>query len=186
MDAPIYTVKDYVVLEEYSNVKHEFIDGQIRAMSGGTLEHSRLAAALIGQLSPQLQSRPCEVYTSDARVRVLAGNLITYPDVSVLCAEAVTDIEDRNAMVNPVVLFEVTSPSTEKYDRGTKFRRYQLIPSLREYVLISHRTHAIDVFRRNDEGTWTDEPDTFGPGERARLSSINCEIDVDKLYRRKI
>lgn len=85
----------------------------------------------------------------------------------------------------PTVLIEVTSPSSERYDRGGKFERYKHIPSLREYVIVSPRTHAIDVFRRNDDGTWHDEPETFGAGERARLVSIDCEIDVDKLYRRK-
>lgn len=182
MDVPTYTIQEYVELEEYSNIKHELFDGQIRAMSGGTLEHSRLAAVVIGQLGIQLTGRPCVVYTADARVRVVAGNLITYPDVSIGCAPPVTDTEDRNAMLNPTVLVEITSPSTEKYDRGTKFARYKLIPSLREYVVISHREQAINVFRRLDDGDWADA-DRAVSGEKARLVSINCEIDVDELYR---
>jgi Uma2 family endonuclease len=184
MDARSYTVEDYVRLEEYSNTKHEFIDGQIWAMSGGTLEHSRLAAAVILQLGGQLVGRNCDVYTSDARIRVIAGGLITYPDVSVCCGDPTTDSEDSLAMINPIVLVEITSPSSEKYDRGTKYTRYQLIPSLREYVVVSHREHAIDVFRRLDDNSWG-EGETAGPGNSARLFSIGCEIDVDELYRRR-
>jgi Uma2 family endonuclease len=183
MDVPTYTVEEYVALEEYSNIKHEYIDGQIRAMSGGTLEHSRLAAAVIVTLGVQLTGRACDVYTADARVRVVAGNLITYPDVSICCAVPETDNEDRNAMLNPTVIVEITSPSSEKYDRGTKFARYKLVPTLREYVVISHRERAVDVFRRLDDGSWS-EADRAGAGERAKLLSIGCEIDVDGLYRR--
>lgn len=182
MDVPTYTVEDYVRLEEYSNTKHEFLDGEILAMSGGPLEPSRVAASLILQLGNQLAGRDCTVYTSDARVRVVTGGLITYPDVSVCCGEPTTDTEDRLAMVNPIVLVEITSPSSERYDRGTKFERYKLLPSLREYVVVSHREPAIDVYRRLDDGAWS-PAEVAGPGERARLASIDCALDVDALYR---
>jgi Uma2 family endonuclease len=184
MDVPINTIKDYVDVEEYSNIKHEFDDGVIRAMSGGTLEHSRLAAALILELGRQLDGGPCTVYTSDARVRVVGQPFITYPDISIGCEEPTVDIEDPLAQTNPTVLVEITSPSSERYDRGKKFARYQLIASLREYVVVSHRECVVDVFRRLDDGGWTDA-ERYGAGERARLESISCEIDVDKLFRRR-
>ncbi len=184
MDTPVYTIKDYVDLEAYSNIKHELIDGQILAMSGGTLEHSRLAAAVIFQLGKQLEDGPCDVFTSGARVHVIAGNLITYPDISVCCGGAQTGSEDPLAMINPTVLIEVTSPSTENYDRGTKFQRYQLIPTLREYVVISQHAPAVAVFFRRDDGSWS-AGDTARPGERAQLRSIGCALDVDALYRRR-
>lgn len=176
-----FTVRDYVQIEEESElVKHEFDDGQIRAMSGGTVEHARLAAAFIMQLAPQLRGRPCAVYTSNSRVRT--GNLITYPDISVGCGRAESDVEDRLAQTNPSVLVEVTSKSSERYDRGKKRLRYQQLPSLREYVIVSHREHAIDVYTRADGGSWP-EPVRYGLGQRVRLASIDCEIDVDELYR---
>jgi Uma2 family endonuclease len=184
METPVYTIEDYVRLEAHSNVKHEFLDGQIFAMGGGTLEHSRLAAAVIVQLSNQLAGRPCDVFTSDARVHASAGNMIAYPDVTVCCGGAQTGSADPLAMINPTVLIEITSPSSEKYDRGTKFRRYQLILTLREYVVISQRTPAVDVFRRLDDGSWSDA-ELAGGGERAVLRSIGCELDVDALYRRR-
>lgn len=185
MDTPLYTIEDYVRLEEYSNTKHEYLDGHILAMSGGTLEHSRLAAAVMLQLGKQLEGRSCDVFTSDARVHVIAGNMITYPDVSVCCGDAQTGSADPLAMINPTVLIEISSPSSEKYDRGTKYQRYQLVPTLREYVVIAQRAPAIDVFRRLDNGGWSDA-ELSGPGERARLRSIGCELDVDALYRRRI
>lgn len=179
------TVEDYVALEEFSNVKHEYLDGEMLAMSGGTLEHSRLAASLIGQLESQLQGGDCFVFTSDARVQVIAGGLIAYPDVSICCGEAKSGGTDPLAMLNPRVLIEVTGPSTEKYDRGTKFARYQLIESLQEYMLVSQTEATIEIFRRLANASWSDA-EMIGPGKRAELRSIGCEIDIDALYRRRL
>lgn len=177
-----FTVRDYVRIEEESElVKHEFDDGQIRAMSGGTTEHARLAISLALQLGPQLQGRPCALYSADGRVRV--GSLITYPDLSIGCHDAVMDTADKNAQMNPCVLVEVTSKWSERYDRGKKWERYKQIPSLHEYVIVSHREHAIDVFSRSlPHGDWT-EPMTYVAGQIARLPVMGVTIDVDALYR---
>jgi len=179
------TVEEYVALEAFSNVKHEYIDGLMLAMSGGTLEHSRLAVALIAQLEAQLQGRTCYVFTSDARVQVAAGDLIAYPDVSVCCGTPRDGGQDPLAMQNPTVIIEVLSPSTEKYDRRTKFGRYQLVESLQEYVLVSQSDCKVEVFRRLGDGSWSDAT-VVGPGERAVLRSINCELDIDELYRKRL
>ena len=175
-----YTVEDYVRIEAESElVKHEFDNGQIRAMSGGTQEHSRLAAALIVQLSLQLKGKPCAVYTADSRVRI--AGLITYPDISIGCGTAESDLEDRYAQLNPCILVEITSKSSERYDRGRKRLRYFKIPSLREYVIVSQREHAIDVYTRAIDGTWS-EPVTYRSGSRAVIASHGVEIDIDDLY----
>jgi len=173
------TIEQYVAMEEFSNVKHEFLEGQALAMGGGTYEHSRLAAGLIIQLGIQLQGRGCYVFTSDARVHVPAGELIAYPDVTVCCGKPRDGSEDPLAMVNPTVIIEILSRSTEKYDRRTKFERYKLIESCQEYVLVSQGQQQIEVLRRSDG--WGDA-EVFRAGGRAKLSSINCEIDVDALY----
>jgi Uma2 family endonuclease len=170
-----------VQLEELSELKHEYYQGDIRSMTGGTPEHARLGAAVSLQLGRQLGLGPCVVYSSELRIRI--GDVITYPDTSVVCGQVELDLEDPNAQLNPTVILEITSASSEKYDRGGKFARYQRIPSLREYVVISHRERAIDVFRRLDDGDWA-EADRAGAGEKARLMSIDCQIDVDELYRR--
>ena len=179
---PTHTVSDYVAIEATSGLKHEYVDGQILAMGGGTLEHARLASAIIFLLQDQLGDRPCVVFTSDARVRIVATGLITYPDVSVACGPSILDVEDRLAQTNPSVLVEVTSPTTEAYDRGAKFEHYKLIPSLREYVVVSHRERAIEVFRRGDDQTWSLAA-RGGAGGRVALTSIGCELEVDRIYR---
>ena len=161
-------------------IKHEFLDGDNRAMSGGTPKHSRLGAAVIIKIGAQLRvESPCQVYSADLPVRI--GTLITYPDASVVCGDVQLDSEDPKAHLNPTLLVEVTSKSSERYDRGRKWQRYQLIPSLREYVIVSQREPAVDVFRRRDDGTWADA-ERFGPGQNAKLTSIGCELDVDRLY----
>jgi Uma2 family endonuclease len=176
-----YTVREYVMLEQGSVLKHEFYEGDIRAMAGGSHPHARMGAAIIAQLYRQLVDGRCTVYSSDLRVRI--GDVITYPDASVVCGDVQMDDEDPYAQLNPTLLVEVTSPSSEKYDRGGKLARYKLIPSLREYVIVSHREPAIEVFHRADDGQWI--VDRAGPGQRAKLQSIDCEIDVDELYRQR-
>lgn len=177
-----YTVDEYLRIERDSGgLKHEYFDGQIRLMAGGTLEHGGLATAFSGQLYQQLRGGPCAAYPSDVRVRVLATGLITYPDLSVICGPASMDAEDALAHTNPTLLVEVTSRSSERYDHGAKWQHYQQIESLREYVIVSHRVRALHVFTRGSDGAWQ-SPVRYLAGERARLHSIGCQIDIDELY----
>ncbi len=173
--------RDYVALEEYSNVKHEFVGGLILAMAGGTPEHAALAAAVIGHLFRQLDGGPCRTYDSDLRVRVAATGLATYPDVSVVCGPRQSDSDDPNTVLNPIVLVEVTSPSSDEYDRGEKREHYEQIVSLREYVVVSHREAKIDVWRRGAGSEWSRFE--FRAGAIARLDSLGVELDVAAVYR---
>jgi Uma2 family endonuclease len=175
-----YTIEEYVLHEEYANVKHEFLDGQIYLMAGGSPEHSSMAMRVGIALGVQLRGRRCSVYNSDARVRVVATGLDTYPDVSVACGAEERDVEDRFALTNPVVLVEVLSPSTEAYDRGEKVDHYKRIVSLREIVLVSHGEALIEVIRRGEEDDWTHQ--AFVAGQIAELRSIDCTLDVDEVY----
>jgi Uma2 family endonuclease len=179
---PRYTIDEYVRIEEYANLKHEYLDGQVWAMAGGTPEHARMAAAFSASLIAQLRGRPCAVYSSDARVRVLTTGLDTYPDVTVVCGGEQRDLGDRLALTNPIVLVEVTSDSSEAYDRGEKLEHYKQIPSLRALVVVSHREPCIEVIRRADDGTWM-KPEQARGGAQLPLSSIKCVIDVDDVYR---
>lgn len=164
-------------LEEMSNVRHEYMDGEIFAMAGGTPEHGGICANTIALLSAQLAGRRCRVFTSDVRVRVRATGLDTYPDVSVVCGAVERDPRDPQALANPVVLVEVTSTSTEGYDRGEKLEHYKQIPSLREVVIVSHTERRLDRWRREDDGRWTLESTT---GEaKARLHSVGGELGLD-------
>ncbi|NVB79517.1 MAG: Uma2 family endonuclease [Kofleriaceae bacterium] len=179
-----FTIAEYVELERYSNVKHEYIDGLVVAMGGGTVRHARLAASIIAALEQQLADRPCEVYTSDARIRIQDPNVITYPDISVGCGPVEVDDTDECAQTNPTVLIEVTSPSSEGYDRGKKFAFYRAIPSLREYVIVDQEEPSIEVFRRGEDGTWS-LAEHGKAGERVALPSIGCVLDVDAIYRNR-
>ena len=179
-----FTIAEYVELESFSNVKHEYIDGLIVAMSGGTIRHARLAASIIFALESQLGDRPCAVYTSDGRIRIEAPNVITYPGISVGCGSVEVDIEDHCAQMNPTVLVEITSPSSEGYDRGKKFGFYRAIPSLREYVIVDQAEPSIEVFRRGEDGTWS-LAQHGKAGERVQLLSIGCALDIDAIYRNR-
>lgn len=177
----MYTFAEYVAMEEASEQKHEYLDGEIFAMAGGTLEHSQIATNVARLLGNQLLSRPCIVYNSDARVRVLATGLATYPDVTVVCGSIERHPENDHTVTNPVVLVEVLSDSTEGYDRGKKFAHYRRIASLREYVLVSQSSKRIDHYLRNDDGSWTLR--SVEPPDVARLTSIGCELSLDEVYR---
>ncbi len=176
-----YTIEDFVRVEEYSNVRHEYLEGQIYAMAGGTPEHGTYAANIIGLLTAQLGQRPCRVQTSDVRIRVTATGLDTYPDVSVVCGHADRDTDDRNAITNPTVLVEVLSSSTEDYDRGEKLDHYKRIPSVREVVFVAHDGFRVDLLQRQSDGTWIAR--SARGGESVTLESIGCVLPVDDVYR---
>jgi len=175
-----YQWSEYLALEDSSNVKHEFLDGQIYAMAGGTPEHAALAAATIGILFGQLRSGRCRVHDSDLRIRVLQTGLATYPDATVVCGPLERDPADDNAVTNPTLLVEVLSRSTEEYDRGDKFEHYKRIPSLRQYVLVSHREREIEVWTRGTAGEW--DSVTAREGDQVPLAPIDARIDVRELY----
>ena len=174
------TAAEYLAAEVASDVRHEFLNGDVWAMAGGTPEHAALAAAIIGELRAALRDKPCRVYTSDARVRVLATGLSTYPDVAVVCGALETAPEDPDALTNPVVLVEVLSDATEAYDRGAKAAHYRRIASLQEYVLVSQAEPLIEVYRRVDGGRW--ELREARPGDAVDLAALGVHLDVSTVY----
>ena len=175
-----YRFTDYLLLEEASNTKHEFLNGEIYAMAGGTPEHSAIAVAVTVALANQLGGGPCRVFNSDLRVRVLATGLATYPDVTVVCGPLERDPESPANVVNPQLVVEVSSESTEAYDRGQKLDHYRRIPSLRAVVLISHRKTEIELWERAADGHWHSR--SFGPGQAATLEAPPVRLDVDSIY----
>ena len=175
-----YTYADYLAHEAASNVKHEYLKGEIYAMAGGSPAHAELSLAVGAALREQLQDKPCRVFSSDLRVRVDATGLATYPDVTVVCGALERDKDGRETVLNPKVLVEVLSDSTERYDRGEKFEHYKQIPSLDEYVLLSQKEALLEAWRRED-GSWRRRE--ARAGEHLMLESIECELVVDALYR---
>jgi Uma2 family endonuclease len=173
----------YLALEQDSGTKHEYLDGQVWAMAGGTPEHARVAGNVLTLLNVQLSGRKCAVFTSDLRLRVAATGLATYPDVSVVCGRLELDPEDRkgHTAVNPTVVVEVLSPSTETYDRGPKLLHYRQVPTLQEIVLLAYDRLEIEVLRREGDGSWSSH--ISRERETAQLLSIACTLPVAEVYR---
>jgi Uma2 family endonuclease len=176
------TVGDYLKLENHSPIRHEFVRGLIIAMTGGSINHARLVTAVGAQLATQLRGRSCEAFGSELRIRVAGDELIFYPDASVVCTQPIIDIEDEHAINNPTVLVEVTSPSSATYDRGEKFSFYQLIETLREYVVVSHTQRLVELFRLGDDGKWSLVMQAVKG--TVELKSVGCELDIEELYAR--
>src|SRR5262249_5992749 len=156
-----YTLEDYLSVEEMSAVRHEFLDGEIFAMAGGTPEHAALSAAIVVLLGSRLQGRLCRPYSADLRIRIVESGLATYADASVICGDPVRDPPSPSHVTNPSVLVEVLSSSTEEYDRGEKWLHYQRIASLGEYVLIAQDRREIEVYARMTSDSW--RRSTSGP-----------------------
>ena len=176
-----YSYGQYLLLEETSNVRHEYFDGEIYAMAGGTPTHAALAAAVTGSLHAQLRGGPCRVYSSDLRVRIRTTGLATYPDVTVVCGPIEPDPESRHTVTNPRLVVEVTSEGTETYDRTEKLEHYKNVESLAAIVLVSHSEIRLDLWLRGGDGGWA--LSSFGPGEVLDLTSIGCRLEVDEIYR---
>jgi Uma2 family endonuclease len=177
-----YTYADYAALEPLSPEKHEFFDGDIYLMAGGTEDHSTLASNINAALNNALGDRACKTHTSDMRIYVEAVGLATYPDASVICGEFVQHpASPRDTALNPAIVVEVTSDSSEDYDTGEKLEAYRTIPSVRECVIISHRERRITVHRREDRG-W--KMYTAIAGGRVRIETLDTALVVDEIYKR--
>lgn len=171
---------EYLALERSSEVRHEYADGEIFAMAGGTLEHNLIAANVASELRAALRDRQCFVCPSDMRVKISASTRYAYPDVSVVCGEPAFEDPRRDTLLNPSVLFEVLSDSSESYDRGGKFAQYRTLPSLTDYVLVDQKQVLVEHFSRQPDGTWVLR--VVGSGELLVLDSIGCEVAVDEVY----
>jgi Uma2 family endonuclease len=164
-----YTYADYVALEESSSTKHEYFQGEIYAMAGGSEEHA------VGE-------RPCRVHTSDLRIYVEATGMATFPDGSVVCGKLEQHpASPRATALNPMLLVEVTSDSSEEYDTTTKLQSYQTIPALRDYLIVSHRERRITLHFRSSDGDW--ETRVAIAGGKLVVSSLAAELRVDDIYR---
>jgi Uma2 family endonuclease len=175
------SVAEYLRFEATASTRHAFERGEVFAMAGGSPAHSRLKFQLVMLLGDQLRHSGCQGFDSDMRIKVEQLELYTYPDAAVTCAQPQFTNESPRSLLNPQVVFEVLSKSTEGYDRGEKFAKYREIPSLRHYVLISQAQRRVDVYTRNDDGSWSFD---FAPrGDNViSLSAIGCRLSVDDLY----
>jgi Uma2 family endonuclease len=174
-----YSFKDYLAVEEVSAVKHEFLDGEIYAMAGGSVSHAGLSAAMVVALHAGLGGR-CKVYSSDLRIRVAATGLASYPDVTVVCGPIETDPESKDTVVNPTAVVEVLSPSTIDYDLGEKLEHYRKIPSLRAVVHVWQDQRRLQIHDRADDGGW--RAATFTGRDAADIPALGCRLDLAAIY----
>ncbi|HEY2951201.1 MAG TPA: Uma2 family endonuclease [Verrucomicrobiae bacterium] len=177
------TEAEYLAIERRAEFKSEFFGGEVFAMAGGTLQHSRIATNLVREFSLRLEGSPCEPLNSDLRVKVEATGLLTYPDLSVVCAaEKFLDAEE-DTLVNPTLIAEVLSDSTEAYDRGKKFEHYRQIPSLREYLLVSQREPRVEQFIRRENGQWLLR-EAVGLKKTLFIPSLRITLALAEVFRR--
>jgi len=174
------TYAEYLAAEAVADVRHEYLNGDVWAMAGGTIEHGGLAMAVAREVGQALHGKPCRAFSSDVRVRIPETDLATYPDLSVVCGQLQTADDDPDAITNPVLLVEVLSDSTEAYDRGAKWAHYRRIASLRDYVLVSQAEPLVEVYRRTAGGRF--ELFEARAGETIELASIGARLDVDAVY----
>ncbi|MBD2268641.1 Uma2 family endonuclease [Anabaena sp. FACHB-1391] len=175
---PKLTPEEYFVWEEKQLLRHEYLNGEIYAMSGGTQNHGRIASNIIFIVKCHLQGGGCQVGNSDCRVNILETNDYVYPDVSVTCEDS--DRTATQAIQYPCLIVEVLATSTANYDRGDKFRLYRRNPSLQDYVLVDAEKIAIDLYRKNDRGNW--EIFNYQSGDNIELRSIDLSFPIESVY----
>jgi Uma2 family endonuclease len=170
---------EYLERERRSEIRHEYLDGEVSAMAGGSPRHNLIAGNIIGALWSRLRGTGCAPIPSDQRVHVPSTRLYTYPDVTVVCGAPEVHADDRSSIVNPRVIFEVLSRATEAYDRGVKFSRFQRVPSLAEYVLVEQSERRIEHYRRMEGRQWLLTVVEEGELE---LPALACTLLVDDVY----
>ncbi len=175
-----YTPQEYLALERAAEYKSEYINGQIYAMSGASRGHNLIAGNVFRDISSQLRGRPCEVYVSDMRVQVSPTGMYTYPDVVAVCDEPRFEAEDT--LLNPTVIVEVLSPSTEAYDRGEKFAHYRRLASLTDYLLVSQDKVRLEHYTRQSGGDQWILTEVSGLDGVLHLASIDCKLALSNVY----
>ena len=182
--SPYFTPEEYLELEVKAEYKSQYVAGEIFSTAGAEPWHAKLAANIGGMLHIRFRNRPCDYYSSDMRLGIKAAGLYTYPDVVALCGEPQFDVSVKpRTLLNPQVIFEVLSPSTEAFDRGDKFARYRLLESLADYVLVASERMRVEHFVRQSGGAWT-LTEFNQPEHRVPLASVQCELPLAEIYER--
>ena len=176
------TVQEYLAMERASDTKHEFYDGDIFAMTGGTPSHSLIATNFASEARADLKDRPCVVYNSDLRVKVKPTGLYTYPDVTIVCGQQQFDDDQRDTLVNPTVVVEVLSKSTAIYYRGTKSKHYRKVESLQALIIVEQDSPVVEVYRRQSDGNWL-LTEATELSESIAIEPLGISIPLSEIYR---
>jgi Uma2 family endonuclease len=177
----LMTPEEYLIMERASELRHEYFRGEVREVTGASREHNLIVMSIGAELYRQLRKRPCEIYATNMRVKVSATGLYTYPDVIVVCEKPQLEDEHFDTLLNPTVIIEVLSDSTEDYDRGDKFARYRKLDSLTDYLLVAPDRMHIEYYARQQDGVWLfSEADQ--PEATISIASIACELVLEEIY----
>jgi Uma2 family endonuclease len=176
----LLTPQEYLALEREAEYKSEYYKGEVFAFAGASLRHNLIAANVLGIIHSQLRGGPCSAFTGDMRITIPQTQHYAYADVVVVCGPPQLDDDFKDNLLNPAVIVEVLSPSTESYDRGKKFESYQRISSLMEYVLVSQDRPRVEQFLRQPDGRWL-YSETSAEGT-IKLTSIDCELSLSDIY----
>jgi Uma2 family endonuclease len=177
------TPEEYLAAERLSETRNEYLDGGVYPMTGASLNHGRIVVNVATELAIQLRERDCDVLVNGMKVRLQESRKFFYPDISVVCGKPKFHDERTDIMLNPDLIIEVLSPSTEAFDRGAKFQAYQTIESLKEYLLIAQDKPFIEQFVRNEDGKWTYAA-AAGLESSLTLPSIDCTLNLAAVYKR--
>lgn len=179
----LYSIAEYLAMEERAEFKSEFHDGEILAMAGGTIRASQIMVNLYRSIGNRLLGGPCTILESNARIRIGRRLNYVYPDATIVCGQMQYDPDDpkQTTITNPRVVIEVLSESTAEYDRGEKFRLYRQLESLEEYVLVEQNKPLIETFRRHDDGRWQISA-YHGVDVVAKLASVPIEFPLSEVY----
>lgn len=173
------TATEYLDWERQQTERHEFYDGEVFLQSGGTRKHSLIGSNTLGEIHRLLADHECEAHGSDMRVRIEAANCYVYPDVLVVCPPIEGEADD--VIDNPVLVVEVLSPSSEDFDRGRKFGYYRMLPSLRDYLVISQDKARVEHHWRSEDGVWMLR-DVEGLNASLHLASLDCDLKLGEVY----
>lgn len=177
------TPEEYLAAERLSETRSEYLDGGVYPMTGGTVNHNQITINLILELGTQLQSADCRLHAADLKVRLPDSRKFFYPDVMIICGELQYHDNRRDVILNPDLVIEVLSLSTEAFDRGAKFKAYQTIESLKEYLLVAQDRPFIEQFVRSETGKW-EYAAAIGLESSLTLPSIGCTLNLSAVYKR--
>lgn len=182
---PFITPADYLARERRSEVRSEYLNGRVYAMSGASREHNRITINLSAMLHSRLRGKPCEPFSGDLRVKVSPTGLYTYPDVIVACGESRFEDEHVDTLLNPTAIVEVLSDSTEAYDRGEKFAHYRALESLTDYLLVAQDRPRIEHFIRQPDSRWLYSV-ADGLDSQVEIATIDCVLPLAEIYERVV
>ncbi|MFL6215504.1 MAG: Uma2 family endonuclease [Blastocatellia bacterium] len=175
------TPEEYLAIERKAKTKSEYFGGEIFLMAGASENHNLIVANLVGEFRSHLKKRPCKVYPSDMRVKIQTTGLYTYPDVVVVCDEPKFEDDQKDILLNPTLIVEVLSESTEAYDRGKKFDHYRTLDSLSDYLLVTQDHPKVEYYARHLNGKWL--LSIFNKlQEVIELASVGCELPLNEIY----